>query len=270
MSAAALALRPPPYEGWVPSVAGESAEIWAVGDSDGPAERRIAKLIRRHHPDRVLYLGDVYPHGTAGDFRRWGRGFGSLVKRMAPTPGNHDWPRARSGYDPFWRTVTGKPTPTYYAFDAAGWRIMSVNSEYEEHGAVEAWLHHEVRYSGTCRIAFWHRPRYNAGRHGDDRGMKELWDALRGRARIVVNGHDHNMQRMKPRHGLVEFVSGAGGRTRYDVDERDRRLAFSNDKVFGALRLQLSPERAVWSFVSSKGRVLDSGSLGCQEIDSRE
>lgn len=45
---------------------------------------------------------------------------------------------------------------------------------------------------GTCRLA-WHRPRFTAGKHADARDVAPLWEALRGRAKIVVNGHDHNM-----------------------------------------------------------------------------
>jgi hypothetical protein len=82
--------------------------------------------------------------------------------------------------------------------------------------------------------------------------------------RIVLNGHDHNMQRIRPHDGIVEFISGAGGRHRHGVDEGDPLLAFSDDKHFGALRLRLSPERARWRFVTVGGRVLDRGVLFCQ------
>ena len=258
------ALRPPQGE-WIPSVPGDTADLWAVGDSDPPRAARVARLMRRTDPDRILYLGDVYPRGSAADFRRWAKPFGGLVRRMAPTPGNHDWPEAREGYEPFWRDVTGETPPTYYSFRAGGWQILSVNGEHSEWRAAENWLRDEVRPGGNCRIGFWHRPRFTAGRHeGGDARAKEYWEAIQGRARIIVNGHDHNMQRMRERDGIVEFVSGAGGRKLYPVNERDRRLAFSDDRHYGALRLQLSPGLARWRFISASGRSLDSGSLRCR------
>jgi hypothetical protein len=258
------ALRPPHGE-WIPSVPGKRAELWAVGDSDQPRSTRVARLIRRADPDRILYLGDVYPNGSRDDFRRWAAPFGALVERMAPTPGNHEWAEAEEGYEPFWRKVTGETPPTYYAFDAGGWEILSVNAEHSEYRAVEDWLRERVSSGGDCRIAFWHRPRFSAGRHdGDSQNVKEYWEVIRGRARILVAGHDHNMQRMRPRRGTVEFISGAGGRYLYGVDEDDRRLAFSDDTHYGALRLALSPGLARWRFVSARGRLLDSGSLTCQ------
>jgi Calcineurin-like phosphoesterase len=257
------ALRPPEGE-WIRSVQGETADIWAVGDADPPRAASVARLIRRTDPDRILYLGDVYPRGKRDDFRRWAKPFGGLVNRMAPTPGNHDWPEAREGYEPFWREVTGETPPTYYSFTAGGWEILSVNGEHSEQRAVENWLRDRVKSGGDCRIAFWHRPRLTAGRHeGGDHRAEEYWEAIQGRARIIVNGHDHNMQRMRERDGIVEFVSGAGGRHLYSVNENDPRLAFADDTHYGALRLQLSRGTARWRFVSAKGRALKSGVLRC-------
>lgn len=258
------ALRPPSGE-WIKSVEGERAELWAVGDADPPGSRGVARMLRRVDPDRILYLGDVYPKGSAADFRRWAKPFGNLVKRMAPTPGNHDWPEATEGYEPYWKKVSGEVPPTYYAFNAGGWRILSVNGEHDAQRPVENWLAHETRSGGNCRIAFWHRPRYTAGHHeGGNKNSEEYWEAVAGKALIIVNGHDHNMQRMKPDDGIVQFISGAGGKKLYTVDESYRRLAFSNERRFGALRLRLRPGRADWAFVAVGRRVLDKGTLRCQ------
>lgn len=259
------ALRPPEGE-WLPSVRGTTAEIWAVGDADPPASAGIAALIRRADPDRILYLGDVYPDGHADDFERWAKPWRRLVRRMAPTPGNHDWPEAREGYEPYWRKIRGETPPTYYSFKAGGWEILSVNAEHSEWRSAENWLIEQVKPGGNCRLAFWHRPRYSAGRHegGELHQVEEFWEAIEGRARMVVNGHDHNSQRIREQDGIVEFVAGAGGRRLYDVDESNNRLAFSNDTDYAALRLKLSPGRARWRFVSVGGEVLDAGSLRCR------
>ena len=258
------ALRPPQGE-WIRSVRGDTAELWAVGDADPPQSARVAKLIRRADADRILYLGDVYPAGNPDDFDRWAKPWRRLVRRMAPTPGNHEWPEAREGYEPFWREVTGETPPTYYSFRAGGWDILSVNGEHSEWRAAENWLIDQTSSGGDCRIAFWHRPAYSAGKYEDgDEKAREFWEALQGAARIVVAGHDHNMQRLRPRGGTVQFISGVGGRERHDVDKSDPQLAFGDDRHFGALRLRLSPEQARWLFVSAGGRKLDSGSLSCR------
>jgi hypothetical protein len=251
---------------WIRSVSGQRAEIWAVGDADPPASARIARLIRRADPDRILYLGDVYPTGTAADFDRWAKPWRNLIRRMAPTAGNHEWPNASQGYDPFWREVRGDPPPSYYSFKAGGWEILSVNSEPEDWQPAVKWLTEQTKPGGNCRVGFWHRPRYSGGLHeeGERQSPTEFWEALEGRARIIVNGHDHNSQRMRAQDGIVELIAGAGGRRLYDVDESYGRLAFSNDTDFVALRLDLSPRRARWRFVTVGGTVLDSGKLRCR------
>jgi len=256
-------LRPPDGE-WIPSVPGDTARVWAVGDANPPNSQRVTRLIKRADPDRVLYLGDVYPEGSREDFERWAEPWGYLIDRMAPTPGNHEWERAHQGYEPFWRDVTGETPPTYYSFGAGGWDVLSVNAEHSDSAAIESWLSEQASSGGNCRLAFWHRPAYSAGKYRPGvESVRPYWDAVVGGARIIVNGHDHDMQRMRPRDGIVEFISGAGGRHRANVREKDPRLAFGDDGHFGALRLRLSPEQAKWRFVSAGGRVLDKGKLSC-------
>ncbi len=261
---AADELRPPEGE-WIESVPGDTARVWAVGDANPPNSKRVARLIKRADPDRVLYLGDVYPEGTRADFERWANPWGRLLNRMAPTPGNHEWEHASQGYEPFWREVTGQTPPTYYSFDAGGWEILSVNAEHSETAAIVEWLRERASEGGNCRIAFWHQPAYSAGKYAPgDEHTRRFWDALQGGARIVLSGHDHNLQRMRRRDGMFQFIAGAGGRHRHNVHENDPDLAFGDDDHFGALRLRLSPERAKWRFVSARGRVLDKGSLFCR------
>jgi hypothetical protein len=64
------------------------------GDGDRSA-RSLAASIAEAGADRFLYLGDVYPHGTASDFaRNYAPVYGDLDPITEPTPGNHDWARA--------------------------------------------------------------------------------------------------------------------------------------------------------------------------------
>ena len=269
----ALLADPPPAGvggfAFVSSVGGQRATIWAVGDGDASeAGRAVAGRIASAPFDRLLYLGDVYGSGTAADFaRNYTPAYGRFARRTAPTPGNHDWPHHTTGYDRYWRkALRRKRAAAWYAFSAGGWRILSLNSE-ADHSARSSqgrWLRSELRKPGTCRIAFWHRARFSAGKHGDQDDIAPLWSALRGHATIVVNGHDHDMQRMRPIGGITAFVSGAGGRSHYAVDRGDGRLAFSDDTTYGALRLVLRAGSAAFAFVAADGRVLDSGSVGCR------
>ena len=263
---------------FVASVRGERTVLWAVGDGadGGAAGKAVAARIARGRIDRLLYLGDVYgagglarrhtPDGTPADYRdHYDPLYGKLAERTAATPGNHEWPQRTAGYDPYWTNVHGR-APAYYAFTAGGWRILSLNSEapHDAGSAQLRWLRGQLRRRGTCRLAFWHRPRISAGPHGDQPDVAPLWNALAGRAALVVSGHDHDMQRLRPIDGITQVVSGAGGHGHYPVRTADRRLAFSNDRAFGALRIALRPGRAGLTFVSAAGRVLDRHDVGCK------
>ncbi|MFL5895991.1 MAG: metallophosphoesterase family protein [Thermoleophilaceae bacterium] len=258
--AAASSQRP-----FVASVRGGSARIWAIGDSaGGGAAGSVARLIARGRPDRVLYLGDLYPAGSAETFRTsFARVYGALAPRIAPTPGNHDWPLHRTGYDPYWRRIHGRAPPQWYSFTAGGWRVIELNSETGSRSAQLAWLRGQLRRRGDCRLVFWHRPRYSAGVHGDNADMDPYWRALEGHARLVVSGHDHDMQRFYRRSGLIQLVSGAGGKSHYAINHQRGYLAFTDDRHWGALRIDLQRGRARMAFVATSGHVLDTHTAAC-------
>jgi acid phosphatase type 7 len=245
------------------------AVVWAVGDgADGSDRARaVARRIAADRPDRLLYLGDVYEGNSLPEFRqRYGTVYGSLTDITAPTAGNHEWPAHTEGYDRYWQASTGAPTPPWYSLRAGGWRIISLNSEAPHDGgsAQLRWLATELRRrGGTCTLAFWHRPRQSAGRHGDQHDVAPLWEALRSQATLVVNAHDHDLQRFRPRDGITQLVAGAGGKSLYELDRRDARLAFGDDQHYGALRLELAPGRAQLVFIAGDGRVLDRSSVRC-------
>jgi calcineurin-like phosphoesterase family protein len=245
------------------------ARVWAVGDgANGSATAQaLAHRIASSGADLFLYLGDVYPDGTPADFANgYATTYGVLAPITAPTPGNHDWPNSASGYFPWWSGAQRIAPPAYYAFGVSGWTILSLNSEapHDPSSPQLAWLRARLRGRGTCRLAFWHRPRWSGGMHGDEADIAPFWSALAGHARIVLNGHDHDMQRFAARDGIFEFVSGAGGADLYSIDRSHPGLAFADDTDFGALRLVLRPGRATYSFIDVRGRTLNTGTIRCR------
>jgi len=244
------------------------ATVWAVGDAAAPTEaaEAVARLVTAEPLARFLYLGDVYEDGTREQFdRHYAPLYGDIMDRTLPTPGNHDARSFSEGYVPFWSQVSDGPVPTHYAERVAGWKIVSVNSEegVDADDSQVRWLKEQMAGKGTCRLAFWHAPRYSAGKHGDSDGVEALWSAVEGRATLVLNAHDHNMQRMRPRAGTMELIAGSGGNEIYPVRGDDPGLAWGDDRHYGALRLRLAPGRADWAFVSVAGEELDSGTVRC-------
>ena len=122
-----------------------------------------------------------------------------------------------------------------------------------------------ARGDGTCRIAFWHRPRFSSDSvHGDAPDIAPLWNAVQGNARLVLNGHGHVMARYKRRGSLTQYLAGTGGRVRYGVGA-DPRLAFGRGDRTGALRLDLSPGNAALQFRAVNGEVLDRSRATCRD-----
>jgi hypothetical protein len=252
----------------VQAARGARTVVWAVGDgADGSDDAKgVARAIESDRPDAFLYLGDVYPDGTGADFaRHYQLVYGGLAGITWPTIGNHEYANRRSGYYPYWRRHGGaKP---WYRVRLAGWELFSLNSE-APHGPGSTqlrWLERRLAGArGNCRLAFWHRPRFSAGTvHGDAPDVAPLWDALRGHARLVLNGHDHVMLRYRPRNGLIEYVAGSGGAALYGT-RPDSRTAFSRSGVRGALRITLSRGAARLEFRSADGRVLDRSRTRCR------
>jgi hypothetical protein len=270
---AAANAAPPQRRGFLPWLATrklQSASIWAVGDAaDGSANAQtLANRIVRARPTIFLYLGDVYPDGAFSDFQsHYAPLYGSLVRVTAPTPGNHETPNYAAGYVRYWHDVLHGPVPAFYSFRVAGWQILSLDSELRHDPASPQvrWLRGQVGGPGTCRIAFWHRPRYSAGtRHGDQPDVAPFWNVLAHHAVLVVNGHEHDLQRQAPRDGITELVAGAGGSELYTLRSGYQGLMFGDDHDQGALHLKLTAGTARYSFVLADGRVVDSGATRCR------
>ena len=243
--------------------------VWAVGDAatPGPAPRRLARTIRRARPDRFLYLGDVYEYGTAAEFRRnYDPLYGRLGAITEPTPGNHEWANRYSGYYPYWREQKGRRQPPWSRTALAGWELLNLNSE-AAHGPGSRqlrWLERSLAAPGDCRIAFWHRARFSAGsEHGDSPDTAPLWRALRGRARAVLSGHEHDLQRLRPRGGITQYVAGAGGRSRYRLDGTTRAWSGGATTPTARCASCSSPAVATFEFRDARGRLLDRSRREC-------
>lgn len=249
------------------------ATVIAVGDgADGAAgTRALARSIVRADPRLFLYLGDVYETGTPEEFRiGYDPLYGALASRTAPTVGNHEFANRRRGYLPYWRSRTGGTLPPYYSFRVAGWTLISLNSEarHDAGSPQVRWLRRQLRNPGTCRIAFWHRPRYSAGIHGDQQDVAPLWDALRGHARLVLSGHDHDSQRIARIDGMTQIVAGGGGHSIYPLRPLYSRLAFGDARKPAALWMVLRPGVAELSFRRANGRVIDRARAHCRKLSA--
>ncbi|QEC46383.1 hypothetical protein FSW04_01500 [Baekduia soli] len=240
--------------------------IWAVGDAGPAGDDAIARLIARSGAGNVLFLGDVYHQGNQQAFARYARTYGRLAAITSATVGDQDVRDIADGYQAYWHIVLEGPPAPWYALSVGTWQVLSLDSEaaHTPGSSQLSWLSTQLARPGTCRLAFWHRPRFSAdAQHGDQTDIAPIWNLLRSHAAIVVAAHARNMQRFKPIDGITEFISGAGGAP-LTSSRPDARLAYADAHAYGALRLTLHDDSADYAFVATDGTTLDHGTIPCR------
>lgn len=252
--------------------------VAVAGDIGHQGTGRIAtaRLVTAISPAHVITTGDhAYPDGAPDAFARWyAPTWGRFRAATHPSPGNHDYKTPDAdGYFDYFGDAAGPRGKGYYAFDIGAWHLVALNTEIA-HGprsAQVAWLRDDLRRSrARCTLAFWHRPRFTAGRYADDAGVAAFWRVLhRAGAEVVLSSHDHNYQRYAPldpagridrQGGIRQFVVGTGGAPLYPLRPDRRRVAGTSDS-FGVLVLRLRGTGLDFEFVPA-GRTAfrDAGS----------
>jgi hypothetical protein len=228
------------------------------GGSDHRAPPVLVRWIRTQSPALIVYGGDVYNKGSEGEFSVFHEQLGGNVAGVCHVAGNHDWDtpsnarfpdRVPLGYERFWSRFpppqSAQPIDTTkrggaryeHVRDFGDWRLVFVdtgpcNSENWPVGDPERvqWVRRMLtERPGRANIVFAHHSRLSRGKHGDNKTVSALWDALFDAsgaplAALTVGGHDHNVTWYDPRprvrpdrdivgidRGIFVHVNGAGG-----------------------------------------------------------
>jgi 3',5'-cyclic AMP phosphodiesterase CpdA len=232
----------------------------------------------------VLTLGDnQYENGTLAKFRRsYDRSWGRLKGRTRPAPGNHDYrTRRAAGYFDYFGARAGRRSRGYNGFNLDGWHLIALNSECTQVGGCgsgsrqERWLRADLAaHPARCVLAYWHKPRFSSGMHGNDPTYAAFWRALyKAGAEVVLVGHDHDYERFAPQtpsgradraRGVRQFVVGTGGKTHYGFRRIRANSQVRNSNTFGVLRLTLHASGYDWRFVPEPGKTFtDTGHGTC-------
>jgi hypothetical protein len=289
----------PLYLGAQPARDPASVVIAAAGDISCPPARdrhskeydkpnacgmdATAKVLGAIQPDAVMTLGDhQYPSGSLADFEAmYADNWGAYRDITYPVPGNHEYgtPGAR-GYYAYFGDRAGEPDKGYYSYDLGAWHLIALNSECNQVGgcgdadAQATWLRQDLAaHPRKCVLAYWHRPRFSSGPHGNSLEQDALWRILSAaRADIVLSGHDHDYERFVPMNaqgkadpkGMSQFVAGTGGASHYLIHNPEATSAARSTGRNGVLRLQLTARAYAWEFLAAPdNEVLDSGTAQC-------
>lgn len=213
----------------------------------------------------VLMMGDnLYGGESAKDFEVK---FSDVYKQLLDDKvkfyaalGNHDLP-IQANYVNF--NMNGKD---YYRIKKGNVAFYALNSNYMDQKQVK-WLEDELaKDTSDWKICFFHHPPYSsAGKHGSDKQLREVVEPIfvKYGVNMVLTGHDHVYERIKPQKGIYYFVSGAGGKLR-SGDLKDRSVltekGYDRDMHFVLFEV-VDKQQIYFQAISRTGETIDSGSL---------
>ena len=226
---------------------------------------QMAKVYQSFKYELVVLVGDnIYGSERPQDFKKkFEDPYKPLLDagvKFYASLGNHD-AREQRFYKPF--NMDGK---LYYTFSPKPEiRFFALESTYPVPEQIR-WLEKELKASGShWKIVFFHHPLYSSGdRHGSDLRLREVLEPLflANNVSVVLTGHDHFYERVKPQNGITYFVVGSGGKLRSGNIDRSTGITakgFDTDLAFMAA--EIAGDEMYFNTVSRTGQTIDSGVL---------
>ena len=156
----------------------------------------------------------------------------------------------------------------YYSFKAPkqNVRFFALESTYPEPEQLK-WFENELRGSGEdWKIVFMHHPLYSSGgRHGSDVGLREVLEPLmvKYNVSVVLTGHDHFYERIKPQKGIQHFLVGSAGKLAPgDIDKNSPLTARGFDTDYAFLVAEIVGDNMYFQAITRTGGIMDSGIVG--------
>jgi predicted MPP superfamily phosphohydrolase len=223
----------------------------------------MARVHERFKYELVVTVGDnIYGSERPQDFiKKFEQPYKPLLDagvKFYASLGNHD-AREQRFYKLF--NMDGK---LYYSFKASkqSVRFFALESSYPEPEQI-AWLQKELEGAKEdWKIAYFHHPLYSSGgRHGSDLRLREALEPLfvKYNVSVVLTGHDHFYERIKPQQGIVYFVAGSGGKLRGGNIERTSFTAKGFDSDYAFMVAEIKDDEMYFNAISRADKIIDSG-----------
>jgi Calcineurin-like phosphoesterase len=247
-----------------------SAVRFAVIGDNGTGEKPeydVATQMERAHAafpfGMVLMLGDnIYGNKTPADYKRkFEDPYKTLLDegvKFYACLGNHDDPNERY-YKPF--NMNGQ---RYYTFHTGDVEFFAIDSSYFDPPQYD-WLTRELAASGAhWKICFFHHPLYSAAHyHGPDIDLRSRIEPLFQKygVNLVLSGHEHVYERIKPQFGIYYFILGSAGQLRpHDLrPSPETAKGFDTDRTF--MLMEISGNELDFQTFARSGSTVDSGEI---------
>lgn len=247
-----------------------SLKFAVIGDM-GVGDRRQYEVAQQMDAQRqrfdfktVIMVGDnLYgPERPADYVRKFEMPYAALLNdgvKFYASLGNHD-EREQRLYRHF--NMNGE---YYYTFKAPDQdvRFFMLESTYPDETQLQ-WMHREM--SGAkekWKIAVFHHPPYSSGgRHGSNIPIRRAWEPLfvKYNISVVLTGHEHFYERIKPQQGILYFITGAAGKlSPGDIREGSSLTAAGYDRDQSFMLIEILDDVMYFQSVTRTGEVVDSG-----------
>jgi len=247
----------------------KSVRFAVIGDSGTgePPQFQVAQQMVVMHQafpfDFALMLGDnIYGSKSPKDFRgKFQEPYQPLLDagvKFYASLGNHDETAERE-YKPF--NMNGKQ---YYSFRKGNAEFFALDSNYMDPQQVK-WIDQQLGASdATWKICFFHHPLYSDGRtHGPSLDLRKQLEPIfvAHGVNLVLSGHEHFYERLKPQKGIAYIVLGSSGQLRpHDIRvSENTEKAFDTDRTF--MLMEISGDQLYFQTFSRTGETVDSGVL---------
>jgi Calcineurin-like phosphoesterase len=246
-----------------------------IGDSGtgGGDQRRVAQQLAAAHQgypfEFAVMLGDnIYGGESPTDFaNKFEKPYKPLLDggvKFYAALGNHDDPNQRH-YKLF--NMNGE---RYYSFKAprGSVRFFALDSNYMDKAQL-AWLEKALSASESgWKIAFFHHPLYSSGeKHGSDTVLREQLEPLflKYGVDLVLTGHEHFYERLKPQQGINYIILGNSAKLRRgNIAETDIK-AKGFDQGFTFMLVEIADNQLQFQTIDDKGQTIDSGTMTRRE-----
>jgi hypothetical protein len=247
----------------------DSLKFAVIGDT-GTGDRALYEVaneltsLRQTFPySFILMMGDnMYGGDKPKDFeKKFELPYKALLAsgmKFYASLGNHDDPGAQRSYKLF-----GMGGESYYTFrPKMGVRFFALDSNYMDKRQL-TWLEQELRNSGSeWKICFFHHPLYSSGeKHGPAVELREVLEPLfvKYGVNVVLTGHEHFYERLKPQKNIHYFISGAGGKLRKGNIGRSEQSAKGFDEDLSFMLMEIDGNQLHFQTITRKGKTVDSG-----------
>ena len=247
-----------------------SVKFAVIGDSGQPGSgqnavaRQMAEWRGRFPFEFVVMVGDnIYGGDDPDDYERKFeipyRPLLSAGVKFYAALGNHDDASQRM-YKHF--NMNGEK---YYSFKPKdGVRFFAIDSNYVDQKQLE-WLDKALAESGSdWKVAFFHHPLYSSGEtHGSADLQRELLEPVfvKHGVNVVLAGHEHFYERLKPQKGIQYFTVGSSAKLRKGDLRKTDMTAFGNDRDYAFLLIEIAGDDLHYQAVTDEGRTIDAGSI---------